>query len=250
MSPYFVFNSRIATHVTFWLVYYLTFGFLWASEGNYLASFSLEFILLPIRISAVYLTIYLLIPKYLTRGNWLRFGGSYVVMLTVAGILQRVFTHYFYEGLFTEESFEIFSVPAIVRGMVLINSTVLFVSAIKITQLWFEEKRKVRELESSLAKTSEIIEVKAEKRMFRIPAEQVLYVEGLGNYVTFHLKDQKIISYSSLKEIGEALPGHFVRIHKSYIVNKDHISSYNNEDVEIEGRFLPIGRSYKGQVMI
>lgn len=54
----YIFNSRIVTHISFWVLYYLLFSFIWASNKDYLASFFLEFVLLPIRVMAVYFTIY------------------------------------------------------------------------------------------------------------------------------------------------------------------------------------------------
>ncbi|MCZ6693941.1 MAG: hypothetical protein O6939_08560, partial [Bacteroidetes bacterium] len=61
MDSNFGFHLRVIHHVLFWLIYYITFGFIWAEGGDYWQSYYLEFILLPIRILAVYFTIFLLI---------------------------------------------------------------------------------------------------------------------------------------------------------------------------------------------
>ncbi|MEO1053293.1 MAG: LytTR family DNA-binding domain-containing protein [Bacteroidota bacterium] len=250
MKSYYLFGSRILTHVSFWVIYYISFSFIWAKDSNYFDSFFLEFVLLPIRILAVYFTIYILIPKWLSQAKYLQFFLSYAVVMIVCGVLQRLFIHFFYDGLLGNDPSPIFHIPSMVRAMILINSTVLFVSAIKISQLWQQEKEKNEQLMAQPSANQDIIEIKADKRIFRIAAKDILYIEGLGNYVTYHLSDRKIISYISLKEALKELPEAFIRVHKSYVVNRDHISSYNSEDLEVKNAYIPVGRSYKAALEI
>lgn len=246
MKGYYLFGSRVITHFVFWGMYFLLFGFIWAEDGNYLSSYFLEFILLPVRILAVYFSIYLLIPKYLENKKFGAFITGYAALLLLCGLLQRAFTFFFYEGFFESDASKLFDWPLILRAIILINSTALLVSAVKIGLLWLLEKEKnnalIKEMRSS---GYEIVEIKAEKRTYRVEAKDILFIEGMGNYVTFVLKERKIISYISLKEALNILPERFLRIHKSFIVNKDHILSYNYEDVQLGERFLPIGRSFK-----
>ncbi|MEO1097392.1 MAG: LytTR family DNA-binding domain-containing protein, partial [Bacteroidota bacterium] len=129
--------------------------------------------------------------------------------------------------------------------------TVVFVSAIKIVMFWYEEQDKNRQLLRVLDLEKEAsVEIKAEKRTFRVQAGEILFIEGLGNYVKVVLQDQNIISYLSMKQMLDTLPSTFIRVHKSYIVNKDHIRSYNYEDVQVGENFIPIGRSFKPEFNI
>jgi len=84
--------------------------------------------------------------------------------------------------------------------------------------------------------------------MHRVPEDALLYVEGLGNYVIFHTSDKQYISYTSLKQALDILPGHFQRIHKSYVINSQKVSSYDQENVEINGKLLPVGRAFKADL--
>lgn len=144
---------------------------------------------------------------------------------------------------------DLFNIGDIVRSMILINSTVLFVSAIKIVQLWQCEREKNRALTNDQSR-SKMIKIKSDKRYFRIHPDEILFIEGLGNYVIYHTADQKLISYTSLKDALEQLPSNFVRIHKSYVVNKEQIKSYDPESVEINQTFIPVGKSFKGDLAI
>src|SRR5262245_51584760 len=95
---YYVFNSKILTHVLFWVGYFLLFGFIWSREGNYLDAYALEFVLLPVRIMAVYVMIYLVIPRFLEKQQYAKFGLSYVLLLLISGLVQTVIV-YFYRGM-------------------------------------------------------------------------------------------------------------------------------------------------------
>ena len=250
MKGYYVLGSRVLTHFIFWLLYYLLFGFIWAKNGEYLASYFLEFVLLPIRMLGVYFTIYTLIPKYLQKRRIKEFVLGYAGLLIICGLLQRLFTHFFYEGLFVTGPTSVFDLSLILRSIILINSTVLFVSAIKIALLWFEEQDRFKAWVDSHKAKIHTVEIKAEKRTFRVDTDDILFIEGLGNYVTYVMKNEKIVSYISLKEALNSLPSDFKRIHKSFIVNEDHIKSYNYEDVQIGEHFIPIGRSYRSALKI
>lgn len=68
--------------------------------------------------------------------------------------------------------------------------------------------------------------VKAERRYFKVNFSDILFIEGLKDYVILQLNDQRIITRMSLKAIFDLLPKSvFLRVNKSYIVNTDHIES-------------------------
>ena len=94
--------------------------------------------------------------------------------------------------------------------------------------------------------TKEAITVKADHKIYKIKYEDILYIEGLKEYVSFYLHDGKrIISLESLKKLEESLPNTFIRIHKSYIVNLKHVTVLEGNMAFIGTKDLPIGGSYK-----
>ena len=88
--------------------------------------------------------------------------------------------------------------------------------------------------------------MKSERRYFKVNFEDILFIEGLKDYVILQLTDQRVITKMSLKAIHEQLPRHtFFRINKSYIVNTLHINSFDNNDVFIRMHEIAIGNSYR-----
>lgn len=79
----------------------------------------------------------------------------------------------------------------------------------------------------------------------RIALADILYAESNGNYVQFVLANQKIISRLTMGEAEEILPpSAFVRIHRSYIVAKQHIRKIDRKSIWINQAELPIGAAY------
>ncbi len=245
-NHFYLFNSRIATHVVFWICYYLLFGIIWKGEEGYLASFYLEFVLLPVRILAVYITIYFLLPKFLLKRRYWEFLAGYAIILLVGGALQRVFIHLFYEDLLLNDSSAgLFSVMMLVRAIILINTTVLFIAAIKLFQLWAIEHEKNQRF------SEEILEIRSNRKTHRVPTEKILFVEGLGNYVTYHLDDDtKLTSYGTIKAALKQLPKNFSRVHKSYIVNTRHIKSYDAISIDVRHKSIPRGKNIPDEVLV
>jgi len=88
--------------------------------------------------------------------------------------------------------------------------------------------------------------IKADRKYFKIYFKEILYIEGLKDYVIIYTRDTKIITSMNVKTIGSQLPETiFARVSKSYIVNVLHISSFDNELVYIQNHEIPLGQSFK-----
>ncbi|RYG41140.1 MAG: response regulator transcription factor, partial [Chitinophagaceae bacterium] len=92
----------------------------------------------------------------------------------------------------------------------------------------------------------DFIFIKADRKYFRIHFKDILYIEGLKDYVIIYTKDQKIITSMNVKTIASQLPASiFARVSKSYLVNVLHIDSFDNELVYIQNNEIPLGQSFK-----
>ena len=90
--------------------------------------------------------------------------------------------------------------------------------------------------------------VKSGAQKFRIDPDDLFYVEGAGNYVTFHTQKGKVTALLSLHDVLKMLPGNtFVRIHKSYIVSLKQVGIVERASVTVNNRPIPIGITYREQ---
>lgn len=92
--------------------------------------------------------------------------------------------------------------------------------------------------------------VKADYKLYKINFDDLYYVEGQHEYVSFYTKDKRITALYSLKALEDQLPREkFVRVHKSYIVSIDHISEIEQVTVTVAGQKIPIGGSYRDSLL-
>ena len=83
-------------------------------------------------------------------------------------------------------------------------------------------------------------------KLVRVELNDILYIEGLKDYVTIHTKQQKITSLQRMKALEEQLPSDmFIRIHNSFIVSLKAIEVVHKGDVQVGGNLLPIGETFK-----
>ncbi len=94
-------------------------------------------------------------------------------------------------------------------------------------------------------KKEPVLYVRSERKTIKINQDKILFIESMNNYIIIHLADSSHIVYSSLGEFTKKLNQSFLRIHKSFVVNKNHIQSFNKEVVDIGDKQLPIGKTYK-----
>lgn len=97
--------------------------------------------------------------------------------------------------------------------------------------------------------TGEYIFVKVEKKTKKIMLKDILYIESMENYIWIHTTSSKEMVYCSLKMIAESLPPHFfVQVHRSYIVNTEHIQAIEGNRIEIENHIIPLSRDLKEDI--
>jgi DNA-binding LytR/AlgR family response regulator len=89
--------------------------------------------------------------------------------------------------------------------------------------------------------------VRADYSLVKIDLEEILFIEGLDDYLKIHLTNGKpVIARMTIKSVVEKLPSHlFIRVHRSYVVPLKKIASVRNKVIAIGTEEIPIGSSYE-----
>ena len=91
--------------------------------------------------------------------------------------------------------------------------------------------------------------IKSEHKFIKILCQEIRYLEGLRDYVAIHTKDRKYLTLQSMKSFETTLPINFTRVHKSYIINTNKITSINKNIVVIDTKQIPIGAVYSQNLL-
>lgn len=119
-----------------------------------------------------------------------------------------------------------------------------FLKAANKAREWFQMK----EAQKSQGESSSHLFVKSEYKLLKINLDEVLYFEGLKDYIKIHLEsqDKPILTLMSLKALEEKLPAEqFMRIHRSYIVNLEKIESVERSRVIIGDFAVVVAEQYR-----
>jgi DNA-binding LytR/AlgR family response regulator len=98
---------------------------------------------------------------------------------------------------------------------------------------------------------AELLFVKNNSQLVKLDIDKTLYVEALKDYVVIHTENADYTIHSTMKDIEKKLPkAHFVRVHRSFIVNIHKISAIQSSALLLENgdKEIPIGGSYKDQI--
>lgn len=87
--------------------------------------------------------------------------------------------------------------------------------------------------------------VKSGYDIIKVQYKQIRYIEGLKDYVKIHTDEKIVVSLMSMKTLADDLPAHFIRVHRSFIVNFERITLVQKRKVFIQKVEIPIGEVYR-----
>ena len=92
----------------------------------------------------------------------------------------------------------------------------------------------------------EFIFVKTENRLEKIMIDEILYIEGMRDYLKIHTLHKKVMTLQGFSEIEKTIPSNLVcRVHKSYMVSLNKIESIERSRIKIADQLIPISDTYK-----
>ncbi|MFC3881222.1 LytR/AlgR family response regulator transcription factor [Algoriphagus namhaensis] len=91
--------------------------------------------------------------------------------------------------------------------------------------------------------------IKTSEGQIRVNFSELLFCEAAGNYVTFQLDNEKLISRMTFGELEQLLPSSFVRTHRSFIVNKNRLDKIERHQVHLGKHIVPVSVTFSGSIL-
>jgi DNA-binding LytR/AlgR family response regulator len=121
-----------------------------------------------------------------------------------------------------------------------------FLSAVNKARQQIDVSRMIKSPQSAAVNERPFLFFNVGKKKVKMFLDEILYIESLKEYIKIVATNKSILTKFQLGQTEELLQNmNFLRIHRSFIVAKDKIDAFTATDVEIKGKLIPIGRSYK-----
>lgn len=92
--------------------------------------------------------------------------------------------------------------------------------------------------------------IKSDGKLVRLNYSDILFIESMGDYVKFVTGDKKYITHNTIKNLEEKVSKqHFMKVHRSYIININKIDDIRENDLFIKGNEIPISKAHRSDVM-
>lgn len=123
-----------------------------------------------------------------------------------------------------------------------------------IAQVALQNKDQATEVTAAPEEDADFIFVKSDKRLVKIKFSDIVYVEGLKDYVIIRCPNSRVITLQTMKSLESKFPSDiFKRIHRSYIVNINQINAVMGNMIEViekgQPKHLPIGKNYREELL-
>jgi len=240
-------------HIIFWIVVYTSLTMIFTKwVGVAMEAFFYVSLLMPVIIATSYFFNYFLVPRYLFKRRFFLFGlysfYMFVVSLCmemVASIIAFLLPIYYNSNENGMLMTDVFIMAGTLYFVVLVMSFILLIKHYLVDQ------KSITELEEKQAQLDQgYFTIRSNRQTSNIKFDELLYLESLGDYIEFHLESGSTISSKEkISHMERSLPDGFLRIHRSFIVNRSKISSFSREHVLMGEKELPISRSYKQEVV-
>ncbi len=140
---------RVWKHILFWVIYVLFFGLLWGSfDDAYGREISAQLLMLPPKLVATYVTLYVLLPKFLLKEQYLGFFIYLALLLLLSGFFHWVMAIYLEQPIFHPNDYwgTIWYPAKILKNMTGIYPVVAIAVVVKLMKIWYKDQRATQQL--------------------------------------------------------------------------------------------------------
>lgn len=240
-------------HIIFWILVYGVLTLIFADWFNgHKEAFYYVSLLMPVVMGTSYFFNYFLVPRFLFRRKFFHFGlySFYMLVISlclelVVGIVSMMVMIYYGINEHAPIITDVFTLAGILYFIVLFKSFLL------LLKHYFVDQQAISELEEKQSQIDRgYFTIRSNRQSSRVSFDELLYIESLADYIQIHRSGGgPITSKEKISHLEDILPDQFIRVHRSFIINKAKISSYSREYVVMGEKEIPISRTYKKGVI-
>lgn len=229
------------------IVLTLVFGHSW---GNKVAAFYFISMLLPIVLGTSYFFNYFLVPRFYMKKKLVKFGLYTFYTMVVSVYLEMIVLLFAFVYLVNFHFSKIGPNASDTILLAVILYLLVFLGSILLLARQIKEKQEMIQQLMTEKEKMEIpfLEIISNRKRIKIPYNDIIFIESMSDYIKINTISEEITSKEKISHMEDLLPDMFLRIHRSFIINKQKIKRFTYNEIEIGDTLLNIGRSYKKAV--
>ena len=260
---------RLLKHLLFWTIIILWTSTVYlAKETDGVEFLWFNIVRLPLMMATTYLVIYYLLPRFIFKEkNYGKFLSTFLLLFLTTTLLDRWIIGSDLIGTILKDTgltYTFFNEIPLIRNAFLLLSVIGLATIIRMFSFYQKAEKHPLKINPLVAEGKIVKPVIKTPSIPVIPNEFLLksgtsthklkwttvyYLEKDENYVTYHLKDKRILQRTTLSRLSVHLPSYFCRVHRSYIISLQQIDKIEKDFLLINGQKIPIGRTYKAQFL-
>lgn len=107
-----------------------------------------------------------------------------------------------------------------------------------------QQQKAKEEIDENPVIINDSVFIKHKSKFVKLRLEDIIYIEANDNYATLFTNTTSYVLKTTLKNLLDVLPEFFWRIHRSYIINLHHLNSFDVEELMVNNKSLPVGKSF------
>jgi hypothetical protein len=233
--------KRLVPHIAYWLIAGAFLVIFTGDRGpDILPNSVIVLLILPVAVGTSCLFNYFLIPRYLWKEKYAIFllYSAFTVILSLWITMMVVLGTF----IFLAE-YQLQRLTPVTSNVLILGVALYFLILMNV--LLFLMRRW-----SKPTLQTKVIHIRSARRTVPLIVDEIYFIESLSNYVKIHTEKQEYITKQTISQLQKELESFgFIRVHRSYLVNKAKITSYNREAVEVKSLEINFGRAFKKQAL-
>lgn len=187
-----------------------------------------------------------LVPRYLLTGRKWNFV-MYTFYLLVAAVYLELWVIIGALVLLANYSFpELGQYAGDIRLLILLQVLLVFGDGFLLS--WASLKKRDQEIkelrEANERQEQKILEVVVNRQTVPLPLDKIQYIESFSDYVKIHVEDRQLVVREKISKLEDRLPDTFIRVHRSFLINRLAVTSFNRSVIQVNDTEIPVGRKY------
>ncbi|MEJ2005737.1 MAG: LytTR family DNA-binding domain-containing protein, partial [Cyclobacteriaceae bacterium] len=215
--------------------------FFGAGNLTFIQSFYFVCMLLPVAVLTSWLFNDILVPKFLLKKRYGKFTLYLVYVLVISLWLQMLVV---IGALILIGNYDVNNLGPLIGNVQILTVIIYLVVFIQaFIHLLFNLQKERNKSSEKISDPTIVFRI--DRRNHPVNLKDILYIESRSDYIEIQTTGDRLVTRERISKLSERLPSEFIRVHRSFLVNRKHITVFTMEEITIGDHTIPVGRKFR-----